>query len=107
MGVRDLLISNNLVRTVSQHYREQAAILVTYASGAVIWHNDVSGAPYDGIDIGWGWGVNDPGGSPAYFTASRGDYDQPGVDSVLVSDGAWPAEAQAVIARAGIEPERR
>ena len=63
---------------MSQHYREQAAILVTYASGAVIWHNDVAGAPYDGIDLGWGWGTNDPGGSAEYRTASRGYYDQPG-----------------------------
>ncbi|WP_442680084.1 hypothetical protein ACSBM8_02415 [Sphingomonas sp. ASY06-1R] len=78
MSVRDIVISNNVVRTVSQHYREQAAILVTYASGAVIWHNDVSGAPYDGIDVGWGWGVNDPGGSAAYLTANRGYYNQPG-----------------------------
>jgi hypothetical protein len=78
MSVRDILISNNVVRTVSQHYREQAAILVTYASGAVIWHNDVSGTPYDGIDVGWGWGVNDPGGSAAYLTANRGYYNQPG-----------------------------
>jgi len=78
MSVRDILISNNLVRTISQHYREQAGILVTYASGAVIWHNDVSGAPYDGIDVGWGWGANDPGGSAAYATNNRGYYDQPG-----------------------------
>ena len=78
MAVRDILISNNYVHTISQHYREQAAILVTYASGAVIWHNDVSDAPYDGIDVGWGWGANDPGGSAAYLTANRGYYDQPG-----------------------------
>ncbi|WP_084583225.1 pectate lyase [Sphingomonas azotifigens] len=78
MTVRDIFVSNNLVRTVSQQYREQAAILVTYASGAVIWHNDVSGAPYDGIDVGWGWGANDPGGSAEYGTAARGYYDQPG-----------------------------
>jgi len=78
MAVRDILISNNYVHTVSQHYREQAAILVTYASGAVIWHNDVSDTPYDGIDVGWGWGTNDPGGSAAYLTANRGYYDQPG-----------------------------
>jgi hypothetical protein len=76
--VRDIVITNNFVRTVSQHYREQAAILVTYASGAVISHNDVSDASYDGIDVGWGWGVNDPGGSAAYLTANRGYYDQPG-----------------------------
>lgn len=78
MTVRDIVIGNNLIRTVSQHYREQAGILVTYASGAVIWHNDVSGTPYDGIDVGWGWGANDPGGSAEYGTAARGYYDQRG-----------------------------
>lgn len=78
MAVRHILIRDNVIRTISQHYREQAAILVTYASGTIIAHNDVSGAPYDGIDIGWGWGANDPGGSPTYFAASRGYYNQPG-----------------------------
>ena len=68
MGVRDILIRNNRISNISQDYREQAAILVTYATGAVIMNNDVSDAPYDGIDVGWGWGANDPGGSPAYRT---------------------------------------
>jgi hypothetical protein len=77
MGVRDILIRNNLVRSISQDYREQAAILVTYATGAVITHNEIADAPYDGIDVGWGWGVNDPGGSAAYRTRSRGYYDSP------------------------------
>ena len=78
MAVRDIVIRNNRVSGVSRDYREQAAILVTYATGAVITNNDVSDAPYDGIDIGWGWGANDPGGSPAYRTVDRGYYDQPG-----------------------------
>jgi hypothetical protein len=78
MAVRDILIRNNRISGVSRDFREQAAILVTYATGAIIMNNDVSDAPYDGIDIGWGWGTNDPGGSPAYRTASRGYYDQPG-----------------------------
>ena len=77
MGVRDILIRDNLISNISQDYREQAAILVTYATGAVIMNNDVSDAPYDGIDVGWGWGTNDPGGSPAYRTTNRGYYDQP------------------------------
>ena len=77
-AVRDILIRDNRISNVSQDYREQAAILVTYATGAVVMNNDVSDAPYDGIDIGWGWGANDPGGSPAYRTTSRGYYDQPG-----------------------------
>jgi hypothetical protein len=78
MGVRDVLIRDNRISNISQDYREQAAILVTYATGAIIINNDISDAPYDGIDIGWGWGANDPGGSPAYRTTSRGYYDQPG-----------------------------
>lgn len=77
-AVRDIIIRDNTIQGVSQVYREQAAILVTYASAAVILHNEVSDAPYDGIDVGWGWGVNDPGGNTAYMTLGRGYYDQPG-----------------------------
>jgi hypothetical protein len=78
MAIRHVQIRDNVIHTISQAYREQAAILVTYASGTIIAHNDVSGAPYDGIDVGWGWGTNDPGGSPVYYAASRGYYDAPG-----------------------------
>jgi len=79
MGVRDILIRDNTIENVSQNYREQAAVLVTYATAPVIMHNDISAAPYDGIDVGWGWGANDPGGSAAYrTTADRGYYDLPG-----------------------------
>lgn len=78
MTVADILIQNNRITRVSQDYNEQTGILVTYASGAVIAHNDVSELPYDGIDVGWGWGTNDPGGSAAYRTANRQFYDQAG-----------------------------
>jgi len=78
MAIRDILIRNNRISDTSRDYREQAAILITYATGTIIMNNDVSDTPYDGIDVGWGWGANDPGGSPAYRTASRGYYDQPG-----------------------------
>ncbi|MET0365866.1 MAG: right-handed parallel beta-helix repeat-containing protein [Sphingobium sp.] len=77
MGVRNVVIANNRIENVSRDYKEQAAVLVTYAAGTVVTHNEISGAPYDGIDIGWGWGVNDPGGSGAYRTRTRGYYDQP------------------------------
>ncbi len=78
MGLRDILIRDNRISGVSRDYKEQSAILVTYASGTVIMNNDVSDAPYDGIDIGWGWGANDPGGSAEYWRRQRGYYDQPG-----------------------------
>ena len=39
---------------------------------AVIPHNEVSNLAYDGIDTGWGWGINDAGGSKDYL--NRGLY---------------------------------
>ncbi|WP_242123371.1 right-handed parallel beta-helix repeat-containing protein [Sphingobium sp. Sx8-8] len=78
MGLRDIQIRDNRITGVAQDYKEQSGILVTYASGTVIANNDVSDTPYDGIDVGWGWGTNDPGGSPEYMRRQRGYYDVPG-----------------------------
>ncbi|MBB5716962.1 right-handed parallel beta-helix repeat-containing protein [Sphingomonas aerophila] len=78
MGLRDIVIRDNRISGVSHDYKEQSAILVTYASGTLIMNNDVSDTPYDGIDVGWGWGANDPGGSAEYWRGQRGYYDQPG-----------------------------
>jgi hypothetical protein len=50
-----------------------AGILSTYATHTVITHNEVSNLTYDGIDVGWGWGANDQGGSQDY--RNRGLYD--------------------------------
>jgi len=70
---RDILVKNNLVTDVAKDYKDMAGILSTYATRAVIEHNEVSNLAYDGIDIGWGWGANDPGGSQDY--RNRGLYD--------------------------------
>ncbi len=69
---RDLAIEDNTVVTVSQDYRDNAAILTTYVTGARIAHNDISDAPYDGIAVGWGWGYNDAGGNPNYDENAKG-----------------------------------
>lgn len=69
---RDLVIEDNIVATVSQNYKDNAAILTTYVAGARIAHNDVSDAPYDGIAVGWGWGYNDAGGNPNYDENAKG-----------------------------------
>ncbi|MDO7836409.1 right-handed parallel beta-helix repeat-containing protein [Sphingobium sp. HBC34] len=78
MGLRDIVIRNNRIAGISRDYKEQSAILVTYASGTLIMNNDIADTPYDGIDVGWGWGANDPGGSAEYARRQRGYYDQPG-----------------------------
>lgn len=69
---RDLVIEDNVVATVSQDYKDNAAILTTYVSGARIAHNDITDAPYDGIAVGWGWGYNDAGGNPNYDENQKG-----------------------------------
>ncbi|HVI98992.1 MAG TPA: right-handed parallel beta-helix repeat-containing protein [Sphingomonas sp.] len=74
---RQVTIANNRIADVSQDYMDNSAILSTYVDRALILHNDISGAPYDGIDIGWGWGMNDPGGNPTYRIRERGYYDYP------------------------------
>ncbi len=72
MTLRDITIDNNLVTDVAKDYKEMSGILSTYVDHAVIAHNEVSNLAYDGIDIGWGWGANDAGGSPDY--QNRGLY---------------------------------
>lgn len=73
---RQLTIANNLIRSVSKDYSDNSAILSTYVDGAQIVHNDISGTPYDAIDIGYGWGMHDAGGNPNYRTRMHG-YDWP------------------------------
>lgn len=69
---RDLTIEDNTIATVSQDYKDNAAILTTYISGARIAHNDITDAPYDAIAVGWGWGYNDAGGNPNYDENQQG-----------------------------------
>lgn len=79
--VRDVRLDNNLVTRVSLDYMDMPGILCTYVDGAEILHNEVCHLPYDGIDVGFGWGANDAGGSPEYrrrgLYASQPVYDTP------------------------------
>jgi hypothetical protein len=72
MTVKDVTIADNLVTNVAEDYKDMSGILSTYATHTVITHNEVSDLAYDGIDFGWGWGMNDPGGSQDYV--NRGTY---------------------------------
>ncbi|WP_169739820.1 NEW3 domain-containing protein [Actinospica robiniae] len=72
MIVQNVTIADNLVTNVAEDYKDMSGILSTYATHTVITHNEVSDLAYDGIDFGWGWGMNDPGGSQDYV--NRGTY---------------------------------
>jgi hypothetical protein len=69
---RQLIVRNNRIRSVSEDFSDNSAILSTYVQGAVILHNDISDVPYDAIDIGYGWGMHDPGGNPNYRVRMHG-----------------------------------
>jgi hypothetical protein len=69
---QQILITNNRIQSVSKDYRDQTAILSTYVAGAVILHNDISDVPYDAIDTGYGWGIQDVGGNPNYRVRMHG-----------------------------------
>ena len=68
----NVTVDNNFVTDVAKDYKDMSGILSTYVDHAVISHNEVSNLAYDGIDVGWGWGANDAGGSPDY--QNRGLY---------------------------------
>jgi regulation of enolase protein 1 (concanavalin A-like superfamily) len=72
MTNKNITIKDNLIHDVGIDYRDNDAILATYTTNAVISHNEAYNLPYSGINLGFGWGVNDPGGSPDY--QNRGLY---------------------------------
>ncbi|MCX5051710.1 MULTISPECIES: right-handed parallel beta-helix repeat-containing protein [unclassified Streptomyces] len=72
MTDQNITLSNNLIHDVALDYRDMTAVLATYVSGATVTHNEVYNLPYSGINIGYGWGANDAGGSQDYV--NRGLY---------------------------------
>lgn len=69
---QDVVIRSNRIYKVSENYLDNSAILCTYFNQADILHNDISDVPYDAIDIGYGWGINDAGGNPNYRNRMHG-----------------------------------
>ncbi|WP_062027985.1 right-handed parallel beta-helix repeat-containing protein [Streptomyces griseorubiginosus] len=73
MTNKNITLKDNVIHDVAIDYRDMTGLLVTYVNGASISHNEVYNLPYSGFAIGYGWGANDPGGSPEY--QKRGLYD--------------------------------
>ncbi len=72
-----LLVQNNRIHRIAQDFKDNAAILATYVTGALILHNHISDVPYDAVGIGWGWGINDVGPNPSYMLRERPYYEHP------------------------------
>lgn len=69
----DIDISDNRFYASLLEYLDQDPIFASYVTRLTIAHNYITDAPYTGIGLGYGWGANDPGGSPEYI--NRGLYD--------------------------------
>ena len=70
---KDIRIENNTINRVAVEYKDNSGILGTYATNVQIVHNEVANVAYDGIDTGYGWGINDAGGGSLYnLSASPG-----------------------------------
>ena len=69
----DIDISDNRFYASLLEYIDQDPIFASYVTKLTIAHNYITDAPYTGIGLGYGWGANDPGGSPEYL--NRGLYD--------------------------------
>jgi hypothetical protein len=74
MTNKNIPIKDNLIHDVALDYRDNDAILATYTTNSVISHNEVYNLPYSGISIGYGWGINDSGGSQDYLNRGLCDY---------------------------------
>ncbi|MGI5190401.1 right-handed parallel beta-helix repeat-containing protein [Promicromonospora sp. CA-289599] len=71
MTNQDIRIENNTISHVAVEYQDNSGILSTYVTRAQIVNNEVANLPY-AIDTGFGWGINDAGGSQEYVR--RGYY---------------------------------
>lgn len=71
MTNQDIRIDNNTISHVAVEYKDNSAILSTYVTRAQIVNNEVENVAY-AIDTGYGWGINDAGGSQTYL--NRGYY---------------------------------
>ena len=66
--IKNNTIQDNYIAQTGVEYMDAPAINVLFTDGTNISHNEITNVPYDGISLGWGWGVPDPG---SYFMAGQ------------------------------------
>ncbi len=71
MRISDVVIDNNLIYDVANEYYGGLGILLFYANGAKITHNEIKNVPYSAINAGWGWANNEYVETSRDFTISH------------------------------------
>ncbi|MBI4975920.1 MAG: hypothetical protein HZC28_00465 [Spirochaetes bacterium] len=54
-AAKRVVIANNVLRETGKEYHGSAAISVLYSEDTTIAHNDIRGADYTAVSVGWGW----------------------------------------------------
>jgi len=62
----DNYVGDSSISYSGQEYVDGPGIMIGYTARTTIEHNYFAHLPYDGIQIGWGWGLSDPGGTPLF-----------------------------------------
>ena len=74
--VKNNAVVNCYIHDCGVEYWGSVGVFAGYTEGTVIAHNEITGLPYSGISVGWGWGEEDAGGgNPAYEQPFK--YDTP------------------------------
>jgi hypothetical protein len=76
-------VSDNVISLASDEFAQTVPIMGYYANGLTITHNVVSGAPYTGISLGWGF--NYYGGYQTGVTASTISGDNTISDNIVAN----------------------
>lgn len=83
---RDITVSYNRIHDLGLEYRGIVSVLNTYVTNGTVANNEIYNLPYSGINVGYGWGSNDAGGSNHY--ANRGLYNyQPRYSTPTTASG--------------------
>lgn len=56
--VTNTTIQNNYLTRVGLDMYDSPAVVVAYANGTLVDHNEIAYCPYSGISMGWGWDVD-------------------------------------------------
>lgn len=68
----EIHVEENIFYNTSSLFSSTVPVFFSYVQDSSIVHNDISHTPYSGICHGYGWGMNDAGGSQTYI--DRGTY---------------------------------
>ena len=54
---RDNIVENNLIKDCTQEFYGEAAVSAFYVQGLKVEHNVIDHVAFNGVSLGWGWGV--------------------------------------------------